>query len=103
MEDMCNSVSIVYEADGTRYEILVTTIENPESDYYKQYLISLINFGECYFDSDLRFIKHAILNKSKTLSGIDIQNINNALASRFNYIEKVKYDDKSKTFITIKQ
>lgn len=103
MEDMCNSVSIVYEADGTRYEILVTTIENPESDYYKQYLISLINFGECYFDSDLRFIKYAILNKSKTLSGIDIQNINNALASHFNYIEKVKYDDKSKTFITIKQ
>lgn len=66
-----------------------------------QYLVSLINFGECYFDSDLRFIKHTTLNKSKTLSGIDIQNINNALASRFGYIEKVKYDDESKTFIAI--
>lgn len=101
MKDMCNSVSTIYKADETWYEILVTTIKNPESDYYTQYLVSLINFGECYFDSDLRFIKHITLNKSKTLSGIDIQNINNSLASRFDYIEKVKYDDESKTFIMI--
>lgn len=27
IKDMCNFVNTVYEADGTRYEILVTTIE----------------------------------------------------------------------------
>lgn len=36
--------SIVYEADATRYEILVSIVNNPESDYDTQFVVSLINF-----------------------------------------------------------
>lgn len=88
--------SIVYEADATRYDILVAFVDNPESNFDQQYVVTLVNFGECYFDTELNFIGQIIMNKSSQLSGIDAQNIQNAIASRFEGVRQVKFDQSLK-------
>src|SRR5690606_31057073 len=94
--------SIGYESDATRYEILISGVNNQESEYDQQFVVSLINFDECYFDSDLRFIGDIILDKSKRLGGIDAQNIQNAIAERFpNVANKVKFDHVSRRLIPV--
>lgn len=95
--------SIVYEADATRYEILVSIVNNPESDYDTQFVVSLINFDQCYFDFGLDYIGQIILDKSKKLGGIDAQNIQNAIAERFPYsAKKVKFDHITRRLIPVK-
>lgn len=94
--------SIVYEADATRYDILISIVNNPDSDYDTQFVLSLVNFGECYFDSGLDSFGDIILNNSKTLGGIDAQNIQNAIAERFPYsAKKVKFDHITRRLIRV--
>jgi hypothetical protein len=71
---------IVYEADATRYEISVMFIENKKSDYDCQYLVSVVNFGECFFESDLNFIAEAIWDRTNLFSITDACNIQNGIA-----------------------
>lgn len=95
--------SIVYKADSTTYEIIVSIVNNPSSNYDKQFVLSLINFGECFFDSELDSFGDIILRNSKTLGGIDAQNIHNAIAERFPYsAKKVKFDHITRTLIPVK-
>lgn len=101
--DMSKVESIVYEADATRYEILVSFINNKDSNYDQQYVVTLVNFGECYFDTELRFISSAILSKSKTLGGLDAKNIHNALAERFpSELDEVEFDQLSRVLVPAK-
>lgn len=83
---------IVYEADATRYEIAVMYINNPTSDYHTQYVVSLTNFGECFFESDLDFLAEAIIKKSERLSVVDAVNIQNGIAMYDSETRKVSFD-----------
>jgi len=89
---MNSAEHIVYDKNGTRYEIAVSLINSIDSDYDKQYLISLVNFNECYSDTQLNSIGQTILDTSKNLGGIDAQNIQNAIYERFDYPVRVKFD-----------
>lgn len=81
---------IVYEADETRYEISVMSIFNEDSDYDHQFVVSLVNFGECFFESDLNFIAEAIEDKSNVFSITDACNIQNGIAEVIPHVSKVK-------------
>ena len=84
---------IVHEADATRYEINVAYIDNKESDYDTQFSVSLVNFGECFFESDLNFIAEAILKTSGTrFSSTDAVNIQNGIAKHFDRVNVVEFD-----------
>jgi hypothetical protein len=85
---------IVAEANATRYEINVSFIENKASDYDYQYVVSLVNFGECFFESDLNFIAEVIHRNSKVFSSTDAVNIQNALHYYYHgaNVRKVRFD-----------
>lgn len=92
---------IVYEADAIRYDILVTYLNNKHSDYYTQYCVSLVNFGECFFESDLSHIAQAILQTSGTFSLTDAKNIQNAIAEHIPNVRKVSWSTEHKQFLFI--
>lgn len=81
---------IVYDADATRYEISVMSIFNKNSDYDYQFVVSLVNFGECFFESDLNFIAEVIYEKSNIFSITDACNIQNGIAEVIPHVSKVK-------------
>ena len=89
---MADYQHIVYEADATKYEISVAFISNPKSNYDYQYVVSLVNFGECFFESDLNFIAEVILRKSQIFSSTDAVNIQNAIAENWDGVRKVRFD-----------
>jgi hypothetical protein len=90
---MFRNEHIVYEADATRYEINVSFIGNKKSDYDYQYVVSLVNFGECFFESDLSFIAEVIYKNSGRFSSRDAVNIQNALADIEGLgVRKVRFD-----------
>lgn len=89
---MRESNHIVFHADGATYEISVVFVNNPKSDYDYQYVVSLIDYGECFFDSDLNFIAEVILRKSRLLTATDAINIQNAIAEHLEGIRRVKFD-----------
>lgn len=91
---MRESIHIVFDEDNTRYEISVMFINNPKSDYDYQYVVSLVNFGECFFESDLNFIAEAIYKKSKIFSITDAINIQNGIAEEFDNVRKVKTENR---------
>jgi hypothetical protein len=90
---------IVYEASATRYEINVSYILKKESDYDYQYVVSLVNFGECFFDSDLNFIGEVVLRTSRVFGGIDAMNIQNAIAEVFNNVNFVEFDHNTRRLV----
>lgn len=89
---------IVYDANATRYEVSVIFVDDKDSDYDQQYVVSVVNFGECFFDTDLNFIAEAIMKKSKKLRALDAKNIQNAIAGRFDWVKSVEFDHASKEF-----
>ena len=91
---------IVYEADATRYEISVMEIRNPKSDYDYQFVVSLVNFGKCFFESNLNFIAEAVYHKNDLFAPIDCVNIQNAIAQHIRGIEvrEVEFDYNSRQF-----
>lgn len=91
----------MYDADATRYEIMVSFVNHRESDYDQQFVVTLVNFGECYFDTDLNFIGQIVLDKSKRLGGIDAKNIQNAIAERFEGVNRVEFDHVSRTLKSV--
>ena len=93
------TISIFYEADATRYDMLVSRVDNKDSDYDSQYCVSLINFGECFFDTDLSFIAEAIVKSSKVLSPVDAVNIQNAIAKQVYGVEFVEFDYNSRRIV----
>jgi hypothetical protein len=90
---------IVYEASATRYEINVSFIQNKDSDYDYQYVVSLVNFGECFFETDLNFIGEAILRSSRQFGGIDAMNIQNAIAEQFPNVKFVEFDHNTRRLV----
>lgn len=93
------STFIIHEANATRYEIVVNYVDNKDSDYDTQFVVSLVNFGECFFESCLNHIATAIVRKSNILSPLDARNIQNAIAeSNLFNVSKVKFDENSKQF-----
>jgi hypothetical protein len=95
------NLQIVHEADATRYEIHVAQIDNPSSNYDTQYLVSLINFGECFFESDLSFIAEVILRKSSIFSSVDAVNIQDAIADHIEGVRRVKFDYPSRSLVRL--
>jgi hypothetical protein len=92
-DNMFRNEHIVYEADATRYEINVSFILNSKSDYDYQFLVSLVNFGECFFESDLNFIAEVIHKNSGRFSSTDAVNIQNALSEIPDLgVRKVRFD-----------
>ena len=87
---LMTATHIIYDADATRYEILVMSIFNKDSYYDYQFVVSLVNFGECFFDSDLNFIAEAIYQKSNIFSITDACNIQNGIAEVIPHVSKVK-------------
>lgn len=81
---------IVHDESATRYEIAVMYVDNYKSDYDYQYVVSLVNFGECFFDSDLNFIAQAIMQKTGVFSITDAINIQNGIAKEFEHVQRVK-------------
>jgi hypothetical protein len=95
------SQHIVYEADATRYEISVMEIRNPNSDYDYQFVVSLVNFGKCFFESNLNFIAEAIFqSKEKYFSSTDCVNIQNGIAQSIRGIDvrEVEFDYDNRQF-----
>lgn len=92
---------IVYKSDATLYEISVVFVDDKNSDYDQQYVVSLVNFGECFFDSDLNFIGEAILRSSKLFGGIDARNIQNAIAGRLDWVKRVDFDHATRRLINV--
>jgi hypothetical protein len=94
-ENMFRNEHIVYEADATRYEINVSFITNKKSDYDYQYVVSLVNFGECFFETDLNFIAEAIMRtRGTTFSISDACNIQNGIAEALpDMAKRVNYND----------
>lgn len=86
------SQHIVYEASGTKYEISVSLINNKDSNFNCQYLVSLVNYGECFFESDLNFIGEAIIRSSNIFGGIDAMNIQNAIADKLSFVKPVVFN-----------
>lgn len=77
---------IVYDNNATRYDIVVTELDNFHSDYYTQFCVAIVNFGECFFTSDLDFIAESIFKtKNTNLTVTDAINIQNAIAESRKY------------------
>jgi hypothetical protein len=90
----------MYEADATRYEISVMEIRNPKSDYDYQFVVSLVNFGKCFFESNLNFIAETIFHKNNYFSPTDCVNIQNAIAKHIKgvKVKEVEFDYNSRQF-----
>ena len=95
-----NMKFIVRKVEGVTYEIAIGFIENKDSDYDQQYIVSVLNYGECFFESDLRFIAEAIKGSSRVLSVTDAINIQNAVAEEIDWVTEVKFDAYSNLIIS---
>lgn len=92
---------IVSEVSSTLYEINVAYIDNKKSDYDTQYVVSLVNFGECFFESDLNFIGEAIMKSSKIFGGVDAMNIQNAIAKHVTNVDMVEFELDTRKLVRI--
>jgi len=91
---MLQNQHIVYEEDATRYEINVSFVLNKDSDFDYHFVVSIVNFGECFFESDLNFIGEAIYRKSKIFSSTDAVNIQNGIAKHIEgvNVREIRYN-----------
>ncbi|MGN4724066.1 hypothetical protein ACTFR8_23825 [Bacillus cereus group sp. MYBK15-3] len=83
---------IVGEASATRYEIMVNKIEDEGSYNNGMFVVSLVNFGECFVMKSLRKVGEEIFYNSKRKFGtVDCANIQNIIASKFDGVEEIEY------------
>lgn len=79
-------------ASATRYDIFVNKVEDEKSRDYGRFVVSVLNFGECYVVNSLRKVGSEIYYASKNgASTTDCANIQNLIASCFEGVEEVEY------------
>ncbi|PDZ55799.1 hypothetical protein CON15_19865 [Bacillus cereus] len=81
------------EKSGTRYEIGVMKIDNENCPQHGRYIISLLNFGECFELIDLQNTAHHIFYKSKIFGKVDCINIQNTIAENMENVPTIKIEE----------
>lgn len=79
-------------ASSTRYDIFVNKVEDEKSKDYGKYVVTVLNFRECFILNSLRKVGSEIFYASKNgASTMDCANIQNLIASGFEGVEEVEY------------
>ncbi|MFV1457210.1 hypothetical protein, partial [Bacillus mycoides] len=80
------------DASATRYEMFVNKVEDEKSRDYGKFVVTVLNFGECFVLNSLRNVGTDIYYKSKNgASTMDCANIQNIVASKFDGVEETEY------------
>ncbi|MEC0031173.1 hypothetical protein CON01_01025 [Bacillus thuringiensis] len=81
------------EKSATRYEIGVMKVDNENCPQHGRYIVSLLNFRECFEITDLKNTANTIFYKSKIFGKMDCVNIQNTIAENMENVPTIKIEE----------